>query len=83
MVILTATLTGFENTNYTMQWQYTPDMGETIVDVPGANDTQYSFPITIENAEYLWRLSVTIHDEAPEAGTAENEAAGEADDGQA
>ena len=59
-VILTATLTGFDDVNYRMQWQYSADGGATIQDVPGANDSQYSFPITLENAHYLWRLSVTI-----------------------
>ena len=59
-VILTATLTGFEDVNYQMQWQYSADGGATILDVEGANDYQYSYPITIENAHYLWRLSVTI-----------------------
>ena len=59
-VILSAALTGFEDVNYQMQWQYSADGGATIRDVPGANGSQYSYLITLDNAHYLWRLSVTI-----------------------
>ena len=65
-IVLSAKLTGFENVAYTLQWQYTPDGGETICDVPGANDAQYAFIIDDSNAHYLWRVSVTIAAEATE-----------------
>ena len=65
-IVLSAKLTGFENVAYTLQWQYTPDGGETICDVPGANDAQYAFIIDDSNAHYLWRVSVTIAAEAAE-----------------
>ena len=66
-VTLTATLTGFENDDYTMQWQYTPDGGQTVVDIEGANDSVYAYDITLENADYMWRLCVTLQDEEPDA----------------
>jgi len=44
--------------------QYTPDGGATVYDVEGANELTYSFIIDRSNAEYLWRICVTIH--APE-----------------
>ena len=57
---LNAELVGFEGVNYQLQWQYTPDGGETIIDVEGATGLTYSFPVTQENAGYLWRLSVQV-----------------------
>ncbi len=36
-ITLKAVLTGFENKDYTLQWQYSPDNRETWVDIPGAN----------------------------------------------
>ena len=58
-VTLTATLTGFEDDTYTMQWQYTPDGGETVVDVEGANEAEYTFVLDGTNVGYLWRMTVT------------------------
>lgn len=60
-VTLTATLTGFEDDTYTMQWQYTPDGGETVVDVEGANEAEYTFVLDGTNVGYLWRMTVTLH----------------------
>ena len=60
-VTLTATLTGFEDDAYTMQWQYTPDGGETVVDVEGANEAEYTFVLDGTNVGYLWRMTVTLH----------------------
>ena len=71
IVTLTATLTGFEDVEYVMQWQYTPDGGQSIVDIEGANSSEYSFPITVENSVYLWRLNVTITGEIAEVEAAE------------
>ena len=66
-IILSAKLTGFEDVNYRLQWQYSPDGGATIIDVSGANDAQYSFIINDENAAYLWRVCVTILEATEEA----------------
>lgn len=60
IVTLTAKLTGFENDEYTVSWQYTPDGGATVIDVEGANELSHSFPITVENADYLWRVCITL-----------------------
>ena len=68
-VTLTATLTGFENDEYTMQWQYTPDGGETVVDIEGANDAEYTFVLDATNIHYLWRMTVTLYPETPAAQT--------------
>lgn len=59
-IVLTARLNGFENLEYTLQWQYTPDDGENVYDVAGANGTQYAFIIDESNAHYLWRVSVVL-----------------------
>ena len=67
-VTMTATLTGFEDVAYTMQWQYTPDGGETVVDVEGANGPAYTFTIDDGNYAYLWRLVVTLQPEPAESG---------------
>ena len=53
-----------------MQWQYTPDGGETVVDIEGANGLTYTYEITLENAGYLWRLCVTLHPQADAAQSA-------------
>ncbi len=59
-VVLSAVLTGFDDAAYEMQWQYTPDGGETVCDVEGANDLAYAYTITRENASWLYRLSITV-----------------------
>ena len=58
IVVLYARLVGFENDQYILQWQYSPDGGATVVNVSGANGTEYSFPISAENTHYMWRLHV-------------------------
>ena len=59
-VTLTATLTGFENLAYTLQWQYTPDGGTTIIDAPDGNGLSYSFTVNDENVGYLWRIQIRL-----------------------
>ena len=54
-ITLTANLTGFEGKTYTLQWQYTVDQ-ENWVDVPGANDIDFTYAINAENAAYTWRV---------------------------
>ncbi len=45
---------------YTIQWQYTPDGGETVLDVPGATGTEYRYVLDSETAQYGWRVMVTM-----------------------
>lgn len=65
-IMLSAQLTGFDDLEYKLQWQYTPDNGVSVYDVPGANDAQYTFIIDESNAYYLWRVSVTIAEDTVE-----------------
>ena len=57
-VTLTAHIEGFEDTPYTVQWQYSVDR-ENWTDVPGANELEYTFALDVENATYAWRVLVT------------------------
>lgn len=59
-IILTAALTGFEDDEYTVQWQYSPDGGTSIYDVEGGNELQHAFIINDENADWLWKICITI-----------------------
>lgn len=60
VITLTATLIGFENDLYALQWQYTPDGGLTVLDADGANELTYSYVVSAENAAYLWRVQVML-----------------------
>lgn len=63
VVILTATLSGFEDDVYTLQWQYSPDGGSTAIDIAGAGKLTYAYRLTAENFGYMYRLVVHIADE--------------------
>ena len=54
---LTATLTGFDDRIYTLQWQYTtdPESGEWH-DVPDAHDVTYTYTLDEETTHYTWRV---------------------------
>lgn len=52
---LTANLTGFDNKDYTLQWQHTTDQ-ETWIDEPGANDIDFTFEVTETTGQYTWRV---------------------------
>ena len=54
-ITLTATLTGFENKNYTLQWQYSTDL-ENWIDVPGAHDITYTYTLDETTTNYTWRV---------------------------
>ena len=56
-----AVLYGYENAEYTVQWQTSPD-SVNWTDVPGATDTRYELVVTEENHLDYWRLVVTITD---------------------
>ncbi len=66
-VCLTATLTGFENDVYTLQWQYSPDGGATAIDIAGANKTTYAYRLTVDNFDYMYRIVVSVEDEQADA----------------
>ena len=63
VVCLSATLVGFEDDVYTLQWQYSPDGGSTAIDIAGANKPTYAYRLTAENFGYMYRLVVHIQDD--------------------
>jgi len=55
-ITLTANLTGFENKDYTLQWQYSPDNRATWIDIPGENGMTMTYEISDQNDHYIWRV---------------------------
>lgn len=56
-MVLTAVLTGFEDLNYTLQWQFSAD-NENWADVDGATGSTLRVQMNEENRDYFWRVSV-------------------------
>lgn len=56
-MVLTAVLTGFEDLNYTLQWQFSTD-NENWADVDGATGSTLRVQMNEENRDYFWRVSV-------------------------
>ena len=56
-MVLTAILTGFEDLNYTLQWQFSTD-NENWADVDGATGSTLRVQMNEENRDYFWRVSV-------------------------
>lgn len=56
-MVLTAILTGFENLNYTLQWQFSTDNANW-ADVDGATGSTLRVQMNEENCDYFWRVSV-------------------------
>jgi SH3-like domain-containing protein len=52
-------LNGYENLEYTVQWQQSSD-NETWHSISGANDLRYSVVITEDNLFDYWRVQVTV-----------------------
>ena len=48
-----------EEDNYTVQWKYSVD-GEEFIDIEEANDLEYEYTITMDNADYLWKVSIVL-----------------------
>ena len=48
-----------ESDIYTVQWKYSLD-GEVFTDIANANDLNYEFAVDMENAEYIWKVSVIL-----------------------
>lgn len=63
-VIISARLIGFENDVYTVQWQYSPDGGTTILDIPGATGLEYGYFLNRNNAGNIYRIVVTYEPDA-------------------
>lgn len=56
-MVLTAVLTGFEDLNYTLQWQFSKDNANW-ADVDGATGSTLRVQMNEENRDYFWRVSV-------------------------
>ena len=56
-MVLTAVLTGFEDLNYTLQWQFSSDNANW-ADVDGATGSTLRVQMNEENRDYFWRVSV-------------------------
>lgn len=56
-MVLTAILTGFEDLNYTLQWQFSTD-NVNWADVDGATGSTLRVQMNEENCDYFWRVSV-------------------------
>ena len=56
-MVLTAILTGFEDLNYTLQWQFSADNANW-ANVDGATDFTLRVQMNEENRDYFWRVSV-------------------------
>ena len=56
-MVLTAVLTGFENLNYTLQWQFSADNANW-ANVDGATGSTLRVQMNEENRDYFWRVSV-------------------------
>ena len=55
-ITLTATLYGFEDKTYTLQWQYSEDGGESWTDIEGANKITYTYTLDENTTRYKWRI---------------------------
>ena len=55
MITMTAELTGFEDVDYTLQWQHSVD-GNEWINEPGANDMTFTFELNETTVEYTWRV---------------------------
>ena len=72
LIVICAVLHGFENDRYTLQWQYSPDKGTTVCDLPGENSTELAYFLTEENYGYMYRLAVYFETD-PENAEPEDE----------
>ena len=56
-MVLTAILTGFEDLNYTLQWQFSTDNANW-ANVDGATGSTLRVQMNEKNRDYFWRVSV-------------------------
>lgn len=60
-VTLQAELSGHENVDYTLCWEYTDDDGENWYAAPGVNNADtYQFTLDSTNANWQWHLVVEV-----------------------
>ncbi len=58
---LTVTFENFnENDQFTIQWMTSSDNGESFVEIPDANEAEYSYRIDEENAHNIWKVIVLL-----------------------
>jgi hypothetical protein len=55
VITMTAELNGFDDVDYTLQWQHSVDLEEWTVE-PGATGTSYSFELNETTVQYTWRV---------------------------
>jgi hypothetical protein len=58
-VTFVAVLYGYDQVEYTLQWQRSAD-NEIWKDIPDATDARYSVEVTKDNFEDYWRVEVII-----------------------
>lgn len=58
-VKLAATLSGYDNVNYTLQWRYSVD-GKTWHDCPNQTGAEMTVVVSESNYRYYWNVLVTI-----------------------
>ena len=57
LITLTAHLTGFDNKEYTLQWQYTTDQESDVwTDVDGAHGMTFTYTLDEITTNYTWRV---------------------------
>ena len=71
-----AELVGYEELDYTIQWQMSED-NENWEDIPEANEMQMDLVLTEENSSLFWRVTVLIRIPQPGEEQSEEEAADE------
>jgi len=71
-----AELVGYEELDYTIQWQMSED-NENWEDIPEANEMQMDLVLTEENSSLFWRVTVLIRTPQPGEEQSEEEAADE------
>lgn len=60
-IVMHANLEGFENVNYTIQWQCSKDL-INMEDIPGATGDSYSFSMDENTFQYMWSFRVILND---------------------
>ena len=60
-VTLMAVLHGYDNAVYSLQWQSSPD-DSSWSNISGANNSSYSFSLTMDNYKNYWRVAVVVDD---------------------
>ena len=59
-----------EDDQYEVSWQYSAD-GEEYIDIPDANELNYTYTVDMENGNYIWKVIVKLVTANEETVTAE------------